>query len=75
MCRDSCSFVIICSSNSFSLVINSGHRFFLNYTRHISNIGSRKKSACSSYLQCRAEIGGVIGVVVIVLADLIFVIQ
>lgn len=73
--RDSYSLVIICSANSFSLVINSGHRFSLNYSHHVSNTGNRKKPSCCGYLQCRAEIGGVIGVVVIVLADLVFVIQ
>lgn len=75
--RGSYSFVIICSANSFSLgkILLLGHRFFLNYSHRVSNIGNKKKSSCCSYLQCRAEIGGVIGVVVIVLADLIFVIQ
>lgn len=28
--------------NSISLVTNAGHRFFLNYSYHMSNIGNRK---------------------------------
>jgi len=64
----------ICSSNSSSLVINSRRRFFLHISHHISNISNSKKS-CASNLQRGAEIGGVVGVVVIVLADLVLVIQ
>lgn len=42
MHRGSYSFVIICSSYSFSVLINSRHRFFLNYSHHISSISSRR---------------------------------